>query len=177
MKRMSYLWRFAGVMGAMIILAGCAQQMAMRRLTPTEQQEFRAYSKIMTAKQTRTYLAQETPAARVAYLTKIGAMQRFQALSALDQTSVLNGFIRKGMSAEALHFLWGDPYYTEGRPGQFENWIYLGSSASLAETGNDSRSFGSQVQVLLVNGQVDTWMDFVPSTNDDAGDKGSCRGC
>lgn len=177
MKRMSYLWRFVGVMGAMIILAGCAQQMALRRLTPTEQQEFRAYSKIMTAKQTRAYLAQETPAARLAFLTKIGAMQRFQALSALDRTSVLNGFIRKGMSAEALHFLWGDPYYTEGRPGQFENWIYLGSSASLAETGNDSRSFGSQVQVLLVNGQVDTWMDFVP-TQDDKGDTGGCkRGC
>ena len=176
MKRIPDLYRFAGVMSVMIILAGCAQQVALRRLTPTEQQAFRAYNKVMTAKQTRTYLAQETPAARVAYLTEIGAAPRFQALTAQDQASVLNGFIRKGMSAEALHFLWGDPYYTEGRPGQFENWVYLGSSASLAGTGNDSRSFGSQVQVLLVDGQVDTWMDFVPSTNDDAGDPG-CDGC
>jgi hypothetical protein len=175
MKRIPDLYRLAGVMSAMIILAGCAQQVALHHLTPTEQQEFRAYSKIMTAKQTRTYLAHETAAARVAYLTEIGAAQRFQALTAQDQASVLNGFIRKGMDAEALHFLWGDPYYTEGRPGQFENWVYLGSSASLAETGNDSNSFGSRVQVVLIDGQVNDWMDFIP-TQDEAGDPG-CDGC
>jgi hypothetical protein len=162
-------------MSAMLVLASCAQQLALHHLTPTEQQEFRAYSKVMTAKQTRTYLAQETPAARSAYLTEIGATQRFQALTAQDQASVLNGFIRKGMEAEALHFLWGDPYYTEGRPGQFENWVYLGSSASLAETGNNSNSFDSRVQVMLVDGHVNDWMDFIP-TQDDAGDS-DCNGC
>jgi hypothetical protein len=121
------------------------------------------------------YLDRETPAARLAYLTEIGTTQRFQSLSAQDQASVLSGFIRKGMAAEALHFLWGEPYYTEGRPGQFENWVYLGSSASLAETGNDRYSYGSRVQVLLVDGQVNDWMDFIP-TQDEPGDPG-CDGC
>ena len=176
MKRIRSLYRFAGVMAAMMVLAGCAQQVTLRHLTPMERQAFRAYSKVITAKQARVYLAQETTAARVAYLTEIGVAQRFQALTVQDRSAVLDGDIQKGMSTEALRFLWGEPYYTEGRPGAFELWIYLGSSASLADTGNDGTRMGSQVQVMLVDARVHEWMDFVPSTNDDAGGS-DCDGC
>jgi hypothetical protein len=161
-----------------ILIAGCTYQAAIRNLPPTEQQEFRAYSKVMTARQVRTYLARETAAARAAYLDEIGVTQRFQVLTAQDRASVLAGHIRKGMSTEALYFLWGKPYDTTGRSGHYEYWFYLGSSMALAETGNQHNNWGNQVQVLLVDGQVNDWMDFVPTQQDpgDAGDKG-CDGC
>lgn len=179
MKDLRRLLQCASMVSVIVIIAGCTYQAAIRNLSPTEQQEFRAYSKVMTARQMRTYLARETAAARAAYLDEIGTTQRFHALAAQDRESVLAGYIRKGMSAEALHFLWGEPYYTAGLPGQYEHWFYLGSSMALAETGNQYNNLGSQVQVLLVDGQVDDWMDFVPSTQDDAGDTGdkSCDGC
>jgi hypothetical protein len=166
------------MVSVIVVITGCAQQAAIRNLPPAEQQEFRAYRKVMTARQVRTYLARETAAARAAYLKEIGAVQRFQSLPAQDRQAVLAGYIRKGMSAEALYFLWGEPYYTEGRPGQYESWFYLGSSMDLAETGNQLRNLGSQVQVLLVDGQVDEWMDFVPTQQDPGdGKDGGCDGC
>jgi hypothetical protein len=181
MQSRQYFFWFTGIVSTLIVLVGCAQQAAIRRLTPTEQQEFRAYSKVMTAKQVRAYLARETTASRAAYLDEIGVSERFQALTAQDQKSVLAGYIRKGMSAEALHFLWGDPYYTKGRPGYYEHWFYQGPSVALAETGNQRYNFGSQVQVIMINGQVDGWLDFIPSHDDDdsdsKGDSGGCEGC
>lgn len=182
MQPRHYLSWFISIVSAIMILAGCAQQAAIRKLTPTEQQEFRAYSKVMTAKQVRTYLARETAAARVAYLDEIGVTERFQALTAQDRQSVLAGYIQKGMSAEALHFLWGDSYYTEGRPGHYEQWFYLGSSLALAETGNQHYNAGSQVRVTLVDGQVDDWLDFIPDHDDDDSDSkddggSGCDGC
>jgi hypothetical protein len=178
MKRMQHFLWLAGMVSAIVVIAGCAQQAAIRNLPPTEQQEFRAYRNVMTSRQVRSYLSRETAAARAAYLREIGAVQRFQSLTAQDRQSVLAGHIRKGMSAEALHFLWGEPYYTEGRPGQYESWFYLGSSMDLAGTGNQLRNLGSQVQVVLVDGQVNEWMDFVPTQQDpgDTGDRG-CEGC
>jgi hypothetical protein len=181
MQPRQYFSWFAGIVSVLMVLVGCAQQAAIRRLPPTEQQEFRAYRKVMTAKQVRTYLARETTTARAAYLDEIGVTDRFQALTEQDRESVLAGYIRKGMSAEALHFLWGDPYYTKGRPGHYEHWFYLGSSLALAETGNQRYNFGSQVRVTMVNGQVDDWLDFIPSHDDDdsdsKGDSGGCEGC
>jgi hypothetical protein len=170
MKGLRRLLQFVGKVSAIMLIVGCAYQEAIRNLTPTEQQEFRAYSKVMTAKQVRTYLARETAATRAAYLNEIGMTQRFQALTAQDRESVLAGYIRKSMSAEALHFLWGEPYKTKGRPGHYENWFYRGSSVSLAETGDQHHNLGNQVRVLLVDGRVDDWADFVTSTiNDNTG--------
>jgi hypothetical protein len=170
MQGLRRILQFVGKVSAIMLIAGCAYQEAIRNLTPTEQQEFRAYSKVMTAKQVRTYLAGETAAARAAYLNEIGMTQRFQALAAQDRESVLAGYIRKSMSAEALHFLWGEPYKTKGRPGHYEYWFYRGSSVSLAETGDQHHNLGNQVRVLLVDGRVDDWADFITSSiNDNTG--------
>ncbi len=49
------------------------------------------------------------------------------------------------MSAEALRFLWGVPYHTEGYTGHYERWYYLGSSLALAEYGNEHNDPGTAV--------------------------------
>ena len=120
----------------------------------------------MTSTQARTYLAKATAAERAAYLKEVGITQRFQRLEPQDREAVLAGFPREGMSAEAMRFLWGEPYYTEGWTGRWEHWFYLGSSLSLADYGNDYSSGGTMVDVYLVDGRVVWWLEFVPSDDD-----------
>ena len=155
--------RLTAFIGVVVLLAGCSYQAVVSRLTPDEQAEFRAYSKVMTSSQVRAYGTNATPAERAAYLNQIGVAQRFQGLEPQDREAVLAGYVTKGMSAEAVRFAWGDPYYDSGYRGHYEHWYYLGSSDSLAERGNDFGSAGSMVDVYLVNGQVEWVLDFVPT--------------
>jgi hypothetical protein len=167
----------AGLLGVFLVLAGCTYETAIRRLSLPEQTEFRTYSKVMTSAQVRKYLAQATPAERTAYLRGVGLVQRFEALDPLDREAILGGQPRQGMSAAALRFLWGQPYYTQGRVNYYEHWYYLGSSLTLAASGNDYHTYGSQVVVHLTAGRITGWLDFVPHFNDSSGnDGGDCVG-
>jgi hypothetical protein len=176
MKRLSQCFHLLGLLGLLglagllLVMAGCSYQAALQRLSPEERSEFAAYRRVMTTSQTHAYLAQETPAARAAYLRDIGLAQRFEDLEPLDRNAVLSGYIRQGMSAEALRFLWGDPYYIKGPRGHYEYWQYLGSTFELADRGN-SYTAGTVVTVYLVDNKVEWWREIIPSDND-AGDKG-----
>jgi hypothetical protein len=155
--------RWAGLAGLLAILAGCTYQAALRQLPPEEQVTFRMYSKVMTGKQTRTYLSKATAAERAAYLAEIGVAQRFQALEPQDRETVRSGFPRQGMSAEALRFLWGEPSYTGGSAGRYERWYYEGSAFTLGERGSSYAQAGTIVVVHLDKGRVDGWVDVVPT--------------
>lgn len=159
------LVRWAGVLlSTIMMLSSCTYDAAVRRLSLAEQAEFHTYSKVMTVGQTRAYLAKATAAERTAYLSQIGLAQRFQALDPLDREAVRNGFPRVGMSADALLFVWGEPYYTKGDARRYAHWYYLGSSFALGAHGNQYHSFGTRVDVNLIDGQVVAWVDFTPST-------------
>jgi hypothetical protein len=149
---------------------GCTYDAAVQRLSLPEQSEFFLYRKVMTWAQEHAYLAKTTAAERTAYLREIGLAQRFQALDALDQEAIRHGWPRPGMSADALRFLWGEPYYTAGDASLSAHWYYLGSSLALAEHGNQYQNFGNRVDVYLVDGHVVGWVDYAPS------DDGSARG-
>ena len=118
----------------------------------------------MTGVQVHTYLAKATPTERQAFLQKIGVIQRFQALAPGDRAAVLHGIPQVDMSAEALLFLWGDPYETAGDARRYAHWYYLGSSFSLAAAGNQYHDFGNRVDVFLANGHVTGWVDYTPET-------------
>src|SRR5712691_3784725 len=122
----------------MVVLTSCAYETAIGRLSLAEQGEFYIYRHVITSAQIRTYLAQATATERTAYLSKIGLAQRFQALDPLDRDAILSGLPRQGMSAEALRFVWGEPYYTAGRRNYYEHWYYLGSSIGLSASGNQA---------------------------------------
>jgi len=145
--------------GALVALTGCPYA-AVQRLPLDDQAAFHTYNKVMTGVQVHTYLAKATPTEREAFLQKIGVIQRFQALDPADRAAVLHGIPQAGMSAEALLFLWGDPYYTAGDARRYAHWYYLGSSFSMAASGNQYRDFGNRVDVYLVNGQVTGWVDY-----------------
>ena len=154
---------WAGVLlGLSIALSGCTYA-AIQRLSLDEQAEFHLYRKVMTAAQERAYLAKASAAERTVYLRETGLAQRFQALDPLDRDVVLGGVPRVGMSAEALLFLWGSPYYTAGNAQRYAHWYYLGSSFALAAYGNQYRNSGSRVDVYLVDGHVVGWVDYTPS--------------
>ncbi|MBM3224427.1 MAG: hypothetical protein FJZ47_11580 [Candidatus Tectomicrobia bacterium] len=70
---------------------------------------------------------------------------------------------RPGMSAEALRFLWGEPYATAGDANRSAHWFYLGSSLALAEYGNQYTHTSNRVDVYLVDGRVVGWVDYPPS--------------
>src|SRR5262249_2029816 len=147
-------WRWAGVLLALIVACTGCTYAAIQRLSLDEQAEFHLYRKAMTGAQERAYLAQATAAERTAYLSEIGLTQRFQALDPQDRAAILNGVPRVGMSAEALLFLWGGPYYTAGNAQRYAHWYYLGSSFALAGYGNQYHDFGNRVDVYLVDGHV-----------------------
>jgi hypothetical protein len=151
--------RVVVLLGSSMILSGCTYA-ALQKLSLDEQAEFHIYQKAMTASQERTYLARATAAERTAYLREIGLIQRFQELDPLDRDAVQYGVPRVGMSAEALLFLWGTPYYTSGNANLSAHWYYLGSSFALAEYGNQYHNFGSRVDVYLVDGQIVGWVDY-----------------
>lgn len=153
---------YVSILGALVALTSCTYS-ALRRLPLEEQARLAIYRKVMTPAQLRTYLARANAAERTAYLSESGLVQRFEALDPLDRDAVRSGFPRVGMSAEALRFVWGDPYYTAGDARRYAHWFYLGSSLSLAEDGNQYRSFGNRVDVYLVDGHIVGWVDFAPT--------------
>lgn len=169
MQRLRQFLYVLGLASLLLTSAGCAYQAALQRLPPDERSAFRAYNKLMTSAQARTYLAQETAAARAAYLNNIGIAPRFQALDPLDQEAVMAGFIRKNMSADALRFLWGYPYYTRGHTGHYEYWHYLGSSFALADRRNSYTEAGTVVIVYLIDDKVDWWLETTPTGIDKGG--------
>ena len=150
------------LLGSTMTLSGCTYA-AIQRLSLDEQAEFHIYQKVMTPLQERAYLAKATAAERTAYLREIGLAQRFQALDPVDRETVRGGAPRVGMSAEALLFLWGIPYYTAGDASRYAHWYYLGSSFSLATYSNQYYRSGNRVDVYLVAGQVVGWVDYAPS--------------
>ncbi len=167
---MRRLWQGMCLLGVVWALGiGCASDGALHRFSPAEQEEFFIYRKVMTWAQERTYRAKTTASARTAYLQEIGLAQRFQALESRDQDAMRHGFPLPGMSAEALRFLWGEPYYTAGEAHRSAHWYYLGSSLALAERGNQDHSFGNRVDIYLLDGRVVGWVDYAPS--DDGSDR------
>jgi hypothetical protein len=158
------------LLGTIVVLTGCTYDAAVRQLPLAEQAEFHMYKKVLTVPQAHTYLAKASAAERQAYLRQIGLAQRFEALDPLDRDAVQSGFPRAGMSTEALRFVWGEPYYTEGDARRYAHWHYLGSSLALGSAGNQRSSFGNRVDVYLVAGKIVGWVDYAPSTeeqNDD----------
>jgi len=167
---------WAGVLiGTIVVLAGCTYDAALQRLSVAEQAEFHTYKKVMTTPQAHTYLAKASAAERTAYLRQIGLAQRFEALDPLDREAVQSGFPRVGMSAAALRFVWGDPYYTDGDARRSAHWHYLGSSLALGASGNQYNNFGSRVDVYLTDGKIVGWVDG-PKPNDDKGES-KCSPC
>jgi hypothetical protein len=164
---------WAGVLlGTIVVLTGCAYDAAVRQLSRAEQAEWHLYKKVMTPAQARAYVAKAGAAERTAYLREIGLAQRFQALDPLDREVVQSGFPRVGMSAEALRFVWGDPYYTEGDAQRSAHWHYLGSSLALGASGNRYSHVGTRVDVYLVAGRIVGWVDYTPSTEEQGDDWG-----
>jgi hypothetical protein len=164
------LLHWAGaLLGALVVLTGCTYNAAIQRLSLAEQSEFYTYRKVMTGAQEHAYLAKATPAERAAYLSEIGVTQRFQALDPLDRDAVKSGWPRVGMSAEALLFVWGEPYYTAGDAHRYAHWYYLGSSFGRGHSIYPVGGFGNRVDVYLVAGKVVGWVDYAPSTEDDHG--------
>jgi hypothetical protein len=145
----------------LVALTSCTYS-ALQRLPLEEQAQLALYRKVMTPAQVRTYLAKGNAAERTAYLHASGLVQRFEALDPLDRDAVRNGFPRVGMSAEALRFVWGDPYDTAGDANRYAHWRYLGSSLDLAAYGNQYRHFGNRVDVYLVDGHIVGWVDYIP---------------
>ncbi|GIX46305.1 MAG: hypothetical protein KatS3mg131_0516 [Candidatus Tectimicrobiota bacterium] len=169
---MRNLAREVGLLVLAAALGGCAYATALRQLPPEEQTLFRIYSKVMTPEQARAYLRQPTAAARAAYLEATGLAQRFQALDAADREAVLAGQPRPGMSADALRFLWGEPYHTEGWTGHYEHWYYLGSTWDLLAYGSRRGFFETMVFVYLVDGRVKWWLETPPTGVDVSEDGG-----
>ena len=150
------------LLGVWAVGTGCTYDAAIERLSPPEQAEFFLYRKAMTGTQEHAYLAKATAAERTAYLAEIGLTQRFQALDPLDQEAIRSGVPRVGMSADALLFLWGEPYNTAGDARRSAHWYYLGSSMDLGARGNQYRKGGNRVDVYLVGGKVEGWVDVSP---------------
>jgi len=103
--------RYVGMLGVMLACLGCTFEAAVQQLPTAEQTAFQDSRKVMTSAQVKMYLAKTTAAERANYLRDLGIAQRLQALDVLDRGAILTGQPRWGMRAEALRFLWGDPYY------------------------------------------------------------------
>ena len=103
-------------------------------------------------------------------------VQRFQALAPVDQEAVRSGWPRVGMSAEALLFVWGEPYDTAGDARRSAHWYYLGWSLGRHPYGNPRWGFGHRVDVYLEAGKVVGWVDAVLSTSANGGSSGGGAG-
>src|SRR5439155_24525287 len=160
--RQWFVRRIGVLLGMVVVLAGCTYDAAIQRLPPAEQAAFALYRHVMTASEVHTYVAQPTAAARTAYLQKLGLVQRFQALAPLDQEAIRSGLPRVGMSADALLFLWGEPYNTAGDARRYAHWYYLGSSFAQSSSGYHPLDFGNRVVVYFVGGKVEGWVDVSP---------------
>ena len=170
-----------GPWAAVLLVAGlgltaCTYDAALRQLSPPEQAEFALYHYRMTGWQEHTYLAKASAAERTAYLRELGVVQRFQALAPGDQEAVRSGWPRVGMSADALLFVWGEPYDTVGDARRYAHWHYLGSSFGRSPYGNRPWDFGNRVDVYLVDGKVVGWVDAPLSTSANGGSSGGGGG-
>jgi hypothetical protein len=161
---------------ALLGLTACTYDAARRQLSPPEQAEFALYHYRMTGWQEHTYLAKASAAERTAYLRELGLVQRFQALDPADQEAVRSGWPRVGMSAEALLFVWGEPYDTAGDARRSAHWYYLGWSLGRHPYGNPRWGFGNRVDVYLEAGKVVGWVDTVLSTAANGGSSGGGGG-
>jgi len=166
----------AVLLGALLGLTACTYDAALRQLSPPEQAEFALYHYRMTGWQEHTYLAKASAAERTAYLRELGVVQRFQALAPGDQEAVRSGWPRVGMSADALLFVWGEPYDTVGDARRYAHWHYLGSSFGRSPYGNRPWDFGNRVDVYLVDGKVVGWVDAPLSTSANGGSSGGGGG-
>jgi hypothetical protein len=140
---------YVSLVGTLVALTSCTYS-ALQHLPREEQAQLAIYRKVMTPAQVWTYLAKGNAAERTAYLRESGLVQRFEALAPLDRDAVRNGFPRVRMSAEALRFVWGDPYDTAGDANRYAHWRYLGSSLDLAQYGNQYRKSGNRVDVYVI---------------------------
>jgi hypothetical protein len=157
------LWSWMGVvLSIIVVLTGCAYDVRGRHLSPAEQAEFEIYRKVMTPAQRHTYLTRATAAERTTYLQESGLVQRFQALDPRDREAVQRGVPRAGMSAEALRFVWGEPYRVEGDARRSAHWHYLGSLHALSAYGNQFYDPSKGVDVYLAHGKVVAWAETVP---------------
>jgi hypothetical protein len=164
----------AVLLAAMVGLTACIYDAAVRRLAPAEQTELALYHHRMTGWQEHTYLAKASAAERTAYLRELGLPQRFQALDPLDQQAVRSGWPRVGMSADALLFVWGEPYDMDGDARRSAHWHYLGSSFGRGNSHSPVGGFGNRVDVYLMDGKVMGWVDVAPTTEESSG---GCDGC
>lgn len=145
-----------------ILLTGCVTtQNQIRELPPEEQPLYRAYSRLMTNRQNHTYLSLQTPQERAAYAREIGVAQRLEALPPNEQKAVLNGVMRKGLSRDALHMIWGRYCWKEG-PEWNEHWYYYGDTMSLSEIGWHCSPESTVTEVLLIDGVVQWWKETIP---------------
>ena len=146
----------------LIIFAGCTGQHSYQHLPTTEQELYRAYSQVMTPAQSKTYLSLSTVAEREAFARDIGVAQKLDALSPEERQAVLYGDVFKGMSGQALRFVWGDPCREEGPPAH-RKWYYHGPVFSLPQAGwNCSGDVDTITEVQLVNGKVEWWAERIP---------------
>lgn len=146
----------------LVVITGCVSLYAGVHLSEAERGRYRAYSHLMTNRQLRTYLKLPTASERAAYARQVGAAQKLEALPAAERAAVLKGHPFKGMSAEALRLLWGDPNWERG-PKQDEHWFYYGDYFSLAEPGSYLSFRGTIMEVALMDGKVMWWQERVPS--------------
>jgi hypothetical protein len=157
------LWSWMGiVLSIIVVLTRCAHDVSGRHLSPAEQAEFEIYRKVMTPAQRRTYLTKATAAERIAYLQESGLVQRFEALDPGDREAVQRGVPRVGMSAEALRFMWGEPYTVKGDARRSAHWQYVGALHNLTAYGNQFYNPSKGVDVYLAHGKVTAWAETVP---------------
>jgi hypothetical protein len=173
LDRLFGVWA-ALVLGVLLGRTACTYEAALRHLSPAEQAEFALYHRRMTGRQEHSYLAQASTAERTAYFQALGLVQRFQALAPRDREAVQQGSPQVGMSAEALLFVWGTPYATEGDARRAAHWHYLGSSLGRSASNNPRLGFGHRVDVYLVEGKVVGWVDAPLDTQ---GPSDGCPGC
>jgi hypothetical protein len=156
----------------LVLLTACAG-LDYQHLPTVEQELYRAYSQIMSSGQRRAFLALSTTAEREAFAKEIGIAQRFNALTPEEQQAARHGQAFKGMSDEALRFVWGDPCRERG-PAAHQTWIYEGPVFSLPSPGwNCSSHVDTYTEVQLVNGKVQWWIERVPTGK---GRRGGRRG-
>jgi hypothetical protein len=156
-------WSRVGVvLGLIVMPTGCASPTKGQPSSPAEQTEFAIYRKVMAPAQTRTYLTKATAAERTAYLQESGLAQRFQALAPHDREAVQHGFLRQGMSADALRFVWGEPATMQGDMRRAAQWHYVGSLHTLTAYGNQYYDTSHGVDVSLADGKVVTWSETFP---------------
>jgi hypothetical protein len=144
----------------LVLLAGCASQYDYKRLPTAEQELYRAYSQVMTNKQSRTYLGLSSTE-RAVYAKEIGVAQQLEALPPEEREAVLYGHVFKGMSQQALLLVWGKPCRQEG-PASGQRWYYDGPAFSLSEVGWHCTRGDTLTEVLLKHGKVQGWAERVP---------------